>query len=230
MPTPTTSLIAPQPLEGELRVRDLDLAKRLGFSKPAKIRELIARHRVALEVMGVLPTVGSTHEANGRTFAAYYLNKKQAIFITAKSETAAATDITIEIIERFDAYERGAAAPTLPTSATDLKLRTVREARLIFGRAAARRMWAHVGLPTFPEMFGPQSPHSDPAQSSLFDAPAYPHLNHRPTKLTPELLARVEARVAAGETKTAAFRAEGVSSSAFRVSQRRQRLRAETQH
>jgi hypothetical protein len=37
----------------------------------------------------------------------YYLNRKQAIFITAKSDTGVATDITIEIIERFDTYERG---------------------------------------------------------------------------------------------------------------------------
>jgi hypothetical protein len=36
-----------------------------------------------------------------------YLSRKPAIFITAKSETAEATDITIKIIERFDTYERG---------------------------------------------------------------------------------------------------------------------------
>jgi hypothetical protein len=41
----------------------------------------------------------------------YYLNRKQAIFITAKSDTVVATDITIEIIERFDAYERGVLRP-----------------------------------------------------------------------------------------------------------------------
>jgi phage antirepressor YoqD-like protein len=43
----------------------------------------------------------------GRPGRAYYLNRRQAIFITAKSETPTATEITIEIVDRFDAYERG---------------------------------------------------------------------------------------------------------------------------
>lgn len=46
----------------------------------------------------------------GRPATAYYLNRKQAIFITAKSETPEATDITIEIIHRFDEYELGRAS------------------------------------------------------------------------------------------------------------------------
>jgi hypothetical protein len=41
-----------------------------------------------------LPTVG------------YYLNRKQAIFITATCVTQTATEVTIEIIERIDAYAR----------------------------------------------------------------------------------------------------------------------------
>jgi hypothetical protein len=43
----------------------------------------------------------------GRPATEYHLHRKQAIFLTAKSETTEATEITIEIIERFDAYERG---------------------------------------------------------------------------------------------------------------------------
>jgi phage antirepressor YoqD-like protein len=109
-------LLTPTLVEGELRIRDIDLTQRLGFSKPAKIRELIARHRVALCALGELPAVGTTHASNGRTFDAYYLNRKQAIFITAKSETAEATDTTIEIIERFDAFERGAIQVQKPLS------------------------------------------------------------------------------------------------------------------
>ncbi|PYD65479.1 hypothetical protein CDI09_13390 [Komagataeibacter nataicola] len=60
--------------------------------------------------MGVCATASQTSGSKGgRPTEAYYLNRKQAIFITAKSETAIATDITIEIVERFDAYERDAA-------------------------------------------------------------------------------------------------------------------------
>nr|WP_222532535.1 phage antirepressor KilAC domain-containing protein [Azospirillum sp. 412522] len=51
--------------------------------------------------------MAETSPKGGRPGKAHYLNRKQAIFITAKSETAEATEITIEIIERFDAYERG---------------------------------------------------------------------------------------------------------------------------
>lgn len=51
----------------------------------------------------------------------YYLNRQQAIFITAKSQTAQATDTTIEIIGRFDAYGRGfrGLAPEQPALTPD---------------------------------------------------------------------------------------------------------------
>ncbi|HYD29762.1 MAG TPA: phage antirepressor KilAC domain-containing protein [Azospirillaceae bacterium] len=99
-------------VQGEARIRDLDLAARLGFERPRKIKELIERHMAALLKMGVCPTVGRASGPNGgRPTEDFYLNRKQAIFITAKSETPEATDITIEIIERFDAYERGSVQP-----------------------------------------------------------------------------------------------------------------------
>ena len=107
---PAPGQLEPVHIEGETRIRDTDLGTRLGFAKAAKIRDLIKRHRVSLEAMGVLPTVGITPENNGLGGApatAYFLNRKQAIFITAKSDTALATEITIEVIQRFDAYERG---------------------------------------------------------------------------------------------------------------------------
>lgn len=98
-------VLAPSLIGGEPRIRDLDLAGRLEFAKPTKIRDLIKRHMKSLMAMGPLPTVGRV--INGGQATEFYLNRKQAIFITAKSETTAATEITIEIIERFDAYERG---------------------------------------------------------------------------------------------------------------------------
>ena len=44
---------------------------------------------------------------NGGKAKEYYLNRKQAIFITTKSETKDAINVTIEIIKKFEAYERG---------------------------------------------------------------------------------------------------------------------------
>ncbi|ATJ90445.1 hypothetical protein HK16_01165 [Acetobacter senegalensis] len=111
---PNTNLITPAMHDGELRILDTDLAGRLGFSQPRDIRKLIARHGGALLQMGILPTEEMT-VGKGQKVEAYYLNRKQAIFITAKSETAEATDITIEIIERFDAYERGEVKPAIAT-------------------------------------------------------------------------------------------------------------------
>ena len=104
--------LVPTDVDGELRIRDYDLAVRLGFAKPAKIRDLIKRHLQSLVAMGTVPTVGTV--TRGQEGTEFYLNRKQAIFITAKSETAEATEITIEIIERFDAYERGTTKPADP--------------------------------------------------------------------------------------------------------------------
>ncbi|WP_215755103.1 Rha family transcriptional regulator [Acetobacter sp. P5B1] len=75
------------------------------------IRKLIKRYLPELDKLGPRSTVERV--VNGGNATEYYLNRKQAIFITAKSETAEATDITIEIIERFDAYERGEARPEI---------------------------------------------------------------------------------------------------------------------
>ena len=109
--TNTTTLIAPAMHDGELRILDTDLATRLGFDRPRDIRKLIKRYEVELTKMGTCATVARV--IRGNETEVYYLNKKQAIFITAKSETAEATEITIEIIEKFDAYERGEPNPCL---------------------------------------------------------------------------------------------------------------------
>jgi hypothetical protein len=108
----TITAITPLLLDGELRVLDTDLAERLGFERPRDIRKLITRWRPELDRIGVCATMAQTSGTKGgRPAISYYLNRKQAIFITAKSETPEATDITIEIIHRFDEYEHGRAAP-----------------------------------------------------------------------------------------------------------------------
>jgi hypothetical protein len=104
----TNVLLTPALIDGEFRILDTDLAKRLGFERPRTIRTLITRWKDELERLGICCAVQQNHEGGrGRPAMAYYLNRKQAIFITAKSETPEATDITIEIIHRFDEYEVG---------------------------------------------------------------------------------------------------------------------------
>ncbi|MCP5196995.1 MAG: hypothetical protein H6974_09450 [Gammaproteobacteria bacterium] len=95
------------PINGEPRIRDLDLAERLGFERSAKIRDMIRRNEKKLLNFGILPTVGKIHEGAGRPTAEFYLNQKQAIFICMKSETDRAFDVQVEIVRVFDAYLNG---------------------------------------------------------------------------------------------------------------------------
>jgi hypothetical protein len=150
---PRFSLPLPIGIEGEPRIRDLDLAARLGFAQERDIRKLIARHRGALCALG--PIVERQEVVGkGQRVATAYLNRKQAIFMTARSDTPIATDITIEIVERFDAYEKGLlAAPAtarINTAALNAVNDTVRELRRCQGpRAAAKALpsiYAMVGL------------------------------------------------------------------------------------
>ncbi|MGL4966164.1 MAG: hypothetical protein ACRC67_33395 [Inquilinus sp.] len=149
--------LAIREVEGEPRILDIDLATRLGFAEPRMIRKLIKRHLDALDRLGMRSTVERI--VKGRPSEEFYLNRKQAIFVTGKSDTPTATEITIEIIERFDAYER-AAAPILAPAAQaamidDEKgwktwLDLVRETRILKGRRAAIALWETSPLPSLP--------------------------------------------------------------------------------
>lgn len=103
-------------IEGEARIEDTDLGRKLGFVEPKKIRRLIKRHAASLAKLGPRPTVDRV--INGGEAEVSYLNRRQAIFITAKSETEIATEVTIEIVKRFDEYESGSLRA--PVTAEDL--------------------------------------------------------------------------------------------------------------
>jgi hypothetical protein len=158
--------IAPTLVDGELRILDVNLAERLGFAKPTKIRDLVKRHLPSLETMGTVPTVGTV--VRGQKTTEFYLNRKQAIFITAKSETPTATDITIEIIHRFDEYEQGRIAspksepvfrakPYEEWSEEEIRLNIaeVRLYRRIMSTAAAFWKMRQAGFPMPPDQLLP---------------------------------------------------------------------------
>lgn len=96
-------------IDGEARIRDITLGRDLEFERPRKIRELIERHIEALQQLGTCPTVGRVVRRNSVT--EYLLNRNQAIFIAAKSETPKATELVIGVIKRLDAFEKGLIAP-----------------------------------------------------------------------------------------------------------------------
>ncbi|MDC0677158.1 hypothetical protein [Sorangium atrum] len=94
--------------EDEPLVRDVDLADRLEYERPRKIRELIERHREAgnLNDSEVRPTVGRTSPQGGRPGTEYWLTEAAALFIVTKSETPTAIAITRELIAVYMAARR----------------------------------------------------------------------------------------------------------------------------
>jgi hypothetical protein len=89
---------------GEARVRDLIVAKRLGFSDPHSIRRIIDGNRQSLERFGELISEADRKSGAGRPSNSFYLNKRQALFVTAKSNTPAAADVTVAMVEVFDRH------------------------------------------------------------------------------------------------------------------------------
>ena len=95
------------------RIRDLRLAEALGFKNIHAIRPLIARHIGALQRFGAVSlTQEKPGKTGGRPGQAYYLNRKQALFITAKSDTDRSADIAVEMVEVFDAHLSGTLKPS----------------------------------------------------------------------------------------------------------------------
>lgn len=92
----------------EPRIEDLKLAEALGFERDRNIRALIEKHLQTLEGFGEVCCVRSKPTAKGgRPGRTFYLNRKQALFITAKSDTERAAHVTVQMVEVFDAVTRG---------------------------------------------------------------------------------------------------------------------------
>jgi hypothetical protein len=144
----------------EPRILDVKLAEALGFERPRNIRKIIERNLPALDQLGTRSTVERV--INGGKATEYYLTKKQAVYIAAKSETPHAVTITIHVIEVFDAATR--AAPVLECGpvthppfedleAMRVHLAMIREARSLFGKSRARSLWTLLGLPEAPPAY-----------------------------------------------------------------------------
>ena len=101
-------------INNEPCIKDLVLAEALGFVRPREIRRLIDRNRTDLESLGVISRyMTRKSQTRGRPSVCYYLNRKQALFITAKSDTPQAAQVTIRMVEVFDDYMAGK-APSQP--------------------------------------------------------------------------------------------------------------------
>lgn len=102
---PVTSLVS---IEGEPRIRDVDLAERLEFGRVTSIRILIARNAAELELYGSLHRRDANPgKQGGRPGKAYYLNEGQALVICALSRTPVAARIRKALVDVFMAYRQG---------------------------------------------------------------------------------------------------------------------------
>lgn len=86
----------------EPRITDVKLAAALGYAKVYDLRQLAERHREALERFGGISTHRAWKIGRGRPSQGMAFNKRQAVYLAAKSETPRATDITIMVVEVFD--------------------------------------------------------------------------------------------------------------------------------
>lgn len=111
-----TWALSAAPAEDEPRVRDIDLAERLGYERPRKIRDLIERlcREGKLNDSELRPVVG---RSGGRPAKEFWLTEAQALKVVAKSETAKADALLDEVIRVFILARKGllpvVAAPAL---------------------------------------------------------------------------------------------------------------------
>jgi len=92
----------------EPRIRDLVLAEALGMANRHDLRTLIKRHTKVLKTFGELVYRDDEKlPQGGRPGKSFYLNKRQAIYITAKSDTPTAAMLTVQMVEVFDKHLNG---------------------------------------------------------------------------------------------------------------------------
>ena len=121
---PVFQSLAVAELEGEPRIRDLDLAERLGFDRPRDIRKLIERNMAEVEMMGVCATVAQTSgPKGGRPTREFYLNEEQSLLVSVLSDAPNAPAVRAMLVRTFVAYRRG--QMEVPTVLTDADSRKV---------------------------------------------------------------------------------------------------------
>ena len=109
---------------GKPRIRDLDLAERLGYAHPLNIRNLIRRLIAERKLSGVhvvstvkttrMPKHGGVREVHSDEF---WLTEAQALKVIARSETDVADQILDEMIEVFQLALHGLLSPARANSA-----------------------------------------------------------------------------------------------------------------
>lgn len=99
-------------INNEALVKDVDLATRLGYSRPRSIRQLITR-MIDDGRFGYATPYGAFEKAgNGAEVEVYYLNEKQSLKVISESDTAISYQVMDEVIDVFLAYRNGKLSQT----------------------------------------------------------------------------------------------------------------------
>ena len=102
-------------VDGEPLIEDEELGRRLGYERPADIRELVSR---IFSDSDVIRTVRKTSLVGGRPARVALLNRRQALKVCMRSETEIAERIQDEVVEVFFAATEGRlAAPARDVAA-----------------------------------------------------------------------------------------------------------------
>jgi hypothetical protein len=97
----------------EPRIRDLELAKRLGYANVYNIRKLIEGLHNAKKLSGCVVFSAAKKTSGGRPGSEYWLDEHSSLKVIAKSDMDPADLILDEMIDVFMAYRRGKLVPRL---------------------------------------------------------------------------------------------------------------------
>ena len=106
-------------MANEPRVRDLDLADRLGMANPHDIRRLIRKNQPELEMHGPFSTASRMVRIGSgarRSVNEYWLNEPQAVLVCMFSRTPKAAEVRRQVVGVFLAWRHGELAPAAPAA------------------------------------------------------------------------------------------------------------------
>nr|DAN91205.1 MAG TPA: N BRO family, N-terminal domain [Caudoviricetes sp.] len=97
-------------IDGEMKIRDLDLAEKLGLKNPRDIKTIIKQNLDELQSfcsLSAMPTKVDIGLGLTRTVESFFLNEEQALLVCILSRTAKAKEVRRELIALYSQYRHG---------------------------------------------------------------------------------------------------------------------------
>lgn len=129
-------------------IRDLRLGEALGYDRPERVRDVIARHGDELKTHGGLPQVAvKSGPKGGRPTNTYFLNEAQALLVCMFARTVQAAAIRKQVIDVFLAWRRGLISAAAPAPDVTRQALAQLEARLSALEAAGQSLGRLIARP-----------------------------------------------------------------------------------